>query len=281
MILGGHRFYPNIRREGELAQNAQIFVKHQRTWFSFFDNFDFFLNWFQDHRQECRINGIPFRVSERIQDGLVYAFYADIEGVPPLTWPQSELEEARYALKRAIKEVYREFGLQYEHLVWMEDHRESKGKVKTSYHLIGSQDLFVDVVRRGSMHALAHDLNVVISKRVRGLSLPIEFKHDEKLDIFSVLDMSVYHSGRELRALYSVKDDAVGKGFTLCEDSLDFDLEDCFVTKDIRADDLDYDFINYESNQLQVHKRGRTYMCGGKNSTPRRHPRGASQRRCC
>lgn len=256
MILGGHRFYPNIRREGELAQNAQIFVKHQRTWFSFFDKLDFFLNWFQDHRQECRINNLPFRVSERVQDGLVYAFYADIEGVSPLALPQSKLEDARYALKRVIKEVYREFGLQYDHLVWMEDHRESKGKIKTSYHMIGSQDLFVDVVRRGSMHALAHDLNVAISRRVRDLNLPIEFKYDQKLDIFSVLDMSVYHSGRELRALYSVKDDAVGKGFTLCEDSLDFDLEDCFVTKDIRADEcMDYDFINYESNQLKVHKK--------------------------
>ena len=60
------------------------------------------------------------------------------------------------------------------------------------------------------MHALAHDLNLAISKRVQALKLPIEFKHDEKMDIFSVLDMSVYHSGRELRALYSVKDDAVG-----------------------------------------------------------------------
>lgn len=31
MILGGHTFYPNIRTEGELAENAQIFVKHHRT----------------------------------------------------------------------------------------------------------------------------------------------------------------------------------------------------------------------------------------------------------
>lgn len=34
------------------------------------------------------------------------------------------------------------------------------------------------------MHALAHDLNLAISKRVQGLNLPIEFKHIEKLEIY-------------------------------------------------------------------------------------------------
>ena len=156
-------------------------MKYHRTWFRFFDKIDFFLKWFQDRRLECRINNIPFRVSERVQDGLVHAFYVDIEGVLPLSLPQSKLEDARYALKWVIKEVYREFGLQYDHLVWMEDHRESEGKIKTSDDMIGSQDLFIYVVRRGSMHALAHDLNLAISKRVQGLNLPIEFKHIEKL----------------------------------------------------------------------------------------------------
>ena len=178
-----------------------------------------------------------FSIFEMIIDGYPTAFYADIEGLSPLSAPADELLEIRHTMKKIFRAKYSEMGGNAGRLVFMEDHRVSKGFHKTSFHVIGPSEMFLDVKRHGSMHNYAKRLNLILTPAILQLNMNIDF-HNKNRTTNSVLDMAVYNHKRGMRTWGSAKSSESG-GFRLCEECRFLDFRSCFINLNIPLDELD------------------------------------------
>ena len=62
--ISGQPFWSKFSNMLENSENRQIFVKHGVYAFTFFDNFDFFLKWFSQHRENCQKSQTVFEIYE-------------------------------------------------------------------------------------------------------------------------------------------------------------------------------------------------------------------------
>lgn len=179
-----------------------------------------------------------FSIFEMIIDGYPTAFYADIEGLSPLSAHADELLEIRHTMKKMFRAKYSEIGGDAGRLVFMEDHRVSKGFHKTSFHVIGPSEMFLDVKRRGSMHNYAIKLNGILTPAILQMNMNIDF-HDKNRTTNNMLDMAVYNHKRGMRTWASAKS-SESDGFRLCEECRFLDFRSCFINLNIPLDELDH-----------------------------------------
>ena len=243
----GWAFYFSPRDLPPSTRDHAIFIKYGMTEFSSFRTHENFYEWFIAYREDCEKHHRAFKIFELIIDGKPTAFYSDIEGTSPLDATEDELLRIRHDIKVIFRQKYALMGGDPDRLIWMEDHREHKGLQKTSFHVIGPDCKFVDVKNHGSMRVFADKLNDMITPEFVALGLNINI-WDKNRKIDSVMDMSVYHSQRPIRTIFSSKY-VNERGFVLCEECRYYDFKDCFINLNIPPDQL-------EDNQFITMKKG-------------------------
>lgn len=253
-IRNGHPFWCLFNSMPRSSQYAAILVKYGLEEHTFFLSHEDFHTWFTEYREICRKKRKAFSIFEMIIDGYPTAFYADIEGNTPLGASEDELLEIRHTMKRVFRAKYSKMGGNPDKLVFMENHRASNGFNKTSFHVIGPSEKFLDVKRHGSMHNYAKRLNNMITPEILELDMNIDF-HNKNRTTNSMLDMVVYNHKRGMRTWGSAKSSESG-GFRLCEECRFLDFRSCFINLDIPLDELDqHTFIECtapESNAIVV-----------------------------
>lgn len=241
----GHVFYFTPKNMPVTSQDHAIFIKYGMTEFSSFPTREQYHRWFLEYKSYCEENNTAFKIFELIVDGRPTAFYADIEGYSPIDACEDELLMIQHNIKEAFRNKYALLGGDADDLIWMEDHRESDGKQKTSFHVIGRDKKFLDVKRGGAMRQFANKLEPMVTAEVLAMDMTIDF-WSKSLKRYSVLDMCVYHSQRPFRTLGSSKY-ANSRGFVLCEECKYRDFRDCFINLDIPPEDLhNHRFITAE-----------------------------------
>lgn len=236
-FLNGHPFWYIFGSMPRSSEDAAIFVKYGLKLHTFFLSHEDFYKWFTEYREICRKKRKAFSVFEMIIDGYPTAFYADIEGLSPLSAPADELLEIRHTMKKMFRVKYSEMGGNADRLVFMEDHRASKGFHKTSFHVIGPSVMFLDVKRHGSMHNYAKRLNSMLTPDILQMNMNIDF-HNENRSTNNMLDIAVYNHKRGMRTWGSAKSSESG-GFRLCEECRFLDSRSCFINLNIPLDALD------------------------------------------
>lgn len=226
-FLNGHPFWYRFDNMPRSSEDAAIFVKYSLKLHTFFLSHEDFYKWFTEYREICRKKRKAFSVFEMIIDGYPTAFYADIEGLSPLSAPADELLEIRHTMKKMFRAKYSDMGGNADRLVFMEDHRVSKGFHKTSFHVIGPSEMFLDVKRNGSMHNYAKRLNGSLTPAILQLNMNIDF-HNKNRITNNMLDMAVYNHKRGMRTWGSAKSSESG-GFRLCEECRFLDFRSCFI----------------------------------------------------
>ena len=227
------------------SQDHAIFIKYGMTEFSSFPTREQYHRWFLEYKSYCEENNTAFKIFELIVDGRPTAFYADIEGYSPIDTCEDELLMIQHNVKDAFRNKYALLDGDADDLIWMEDHRKSDGKQKTSFHVIGRDKKFLDVKNHGAMRQFANKLEPMVTAEVLAMDMNIDF-WSKSVKRYSVLDMGVYHSKRPFRTLGSSKY-ANARGFVLCEECKYRDFRDCFINLDIPPEDLhNHRFITAE-----------------------------------
>ncbi len=232
----GHVFYFSPKYMPATSQDHAIFIKYGMTEFSSFPTREQYHRWFLEYKSYCEENNTAFKIFELIVDGRPTAFYADIEGYSPIDACKDELLMIRHNVKDAFRNQYALLDGDADDLIWMEDHRESDGKQKTSFHVIGRDKKFLDVKGGGAMRKFADKLEPMVTAEVLAMGMNIDF-WSKALKRYSVLDMCVYHSQRAVRTLSSSKY-ANARGFVLCEECKYRDFRECFINLDIPPEEL-------------------------------------------
>lgn len=236
-FLNGHPFWYRFDNMPGSSEDAAIFVKYSLKLHTFFLSHEDFYKWFTEFREICRKKRKAFSIFEMIIDGYPTAFYADIEGLSPLSAHADELLEIRHTMKKIFRAKYSEMGGNAGRLVFMEDHRVSKGFHKTSFQVIGPSEMFLDVKRHGSMHNYAKRLNGILTPAILQMNMNIDF-HNKNRTTNNMLDMAVYNHKRGMRTWGSAKSSESG-GFRLCEECRFLDFRSCFINLNIPLDELD------------------------------------------
>lgn len=235
-IRHGHQFYFSPKLMPASSQDDAIFIKYGMTEFSSFLTHEHFYKWFGEYHECCRQSKHAFKIFELVMHGRPTAFYADIDGYSPVDTSEDELLMIRHTLKDVFRTKYALLGGEADKLIWMEDHRESGGLQKTSFHVVGRDKKFTDVKNNGSMRIFADRLNSMVTPEVVAQGLNIRL-WDKTKNKDSVMDMHVYHSKRPLRTLYSSKY-SNARGFVLCEECRYRDFRDCFINLNIPPEDF-------------------------------------------
>lgn len=269
----GQRFFGSYAKFKEKSKKCAIGFKYHLTEFGFADNFSDFTKWFQEYKVICSKSRTPFCIYEWLESGRPTCFYADIEGLSPITTSDTALHTVRSAVKKTFRDVYRECGGCDDYLVFMEDHRETTlddgtPVCKSSWHVLGNQDLFIDLSRNGSMHKFANDFTMKLTPAIESQDLPIKFQFNTQIKISSVIDMAVYNSGRAFRTIGSSKTKKEClRGFQLCEENLDACFDDCIATKDIPTQDFcDYSFIDHRPDDNEKNTKNESVAYARRNA---------------
>jgi len=178
-----------------LSEDAAIFVKYS-SW-----NYTL-----SSSHMRISTNGSPSTVKYAENKGKRFPYIFEIssmdtqrhstptsKGLSPLSVPADELLEIRRrTMKKVFRAKYSEMGGNADRLVFMENHRVSNGFNKTSFHVIGPGEKFLDVKRHGSMHNYAKRLKNMITPEILELGMNIDF-HNKNRIANNMLDMTVYN----------------------------------------------------------------------------------------
>lgn len=237
--INGKKFITNQERSLPSGKgHKKVFmIKWGQYLFACFTSRKEQLAWWTNTHKKMQKSGKPFEAYEVMYGDSPCSFFADIEVYCPLKADYIDSLKARI-----VSDVTSRCEELDEHsLVWSEDHRETKGLYKISFHVVGGSRLFRGIVKNGPMARLAVEVNTVSEKIFEDYP-DISSTPKEQREM-SVLDMCVYTKNRSMRGPRASK--GVGsRGFLPCAGSEGRDLEDFFICKDIPVDDYrDYDFV--------------------------------------
>lgn len=238
-VINGKKFITNQEMSLPSGQgHKKVFmIKWGQYMFACFTSRKEQLAWWTNTHKKMQKSGKPFEAYEVMYVDSPCSFFADIEVYCPLKADYIDSLKAR--IMSGVTSRCEE--LDEHSLVWSEDHRETKGFYKISFHVVGESRLFRGIVNNGPMARLAAEVNT-ISEKIFEDYPDISSSPKEQREM-SVLDMGVYTKNRSMRGSKASK--GVGsRGFLPCEGSEERDLEDFFICKDIPVDDYrDYDFV--------------------------------------
>lgn len=250
--ISSQSFWPKFDLMLKKSENRKIFVKQGVFSFTFFDKIIFFLKWFSRHMEKCKKSKKLFEIYEIMSTGIDMCFFSDIEVYVPINTAETKRQKLEMIIMDEFTRVYGKYG-QADKLIFMEDHRPSKyrlkkGEEKTpmykiSFHVLGRGELFNEMHTTCKMKQLASHVNIELTKKVKSM-----YAWEVVYPQNNVMDMGIYTKNRAVRTIYSQKDlDSLG--FQLCERSKHFDFSECFITQDVSEIGktyFDYDFPEVE-----------------------------------
>lgn len=231
----GHRFWSTQAEMFRHAKNAQILIKYDLYEFTFFDNFDFFLEWFQNYRHDCIKSKRPFAIYELLTTGKDMCFVCDIEVYCPLEIHETDFQQLQFTLRKNFREIYGRYG-DANNVIFMEDHRPSSHRIektgdktpmmKLSYHALGLSEIFNEMHKTCEMKKLAARVN----KDLVAEMTPLNSKYGVVMPKGDILDMGIYTKNRALRTIKGQKD-VKSEGFKMSDCSTHMMIKNCFVTR--------------------------------------------------
>lgn len=239
-VINGKKFITNQQMSlPPKHENKRFFmVKWGQYYFTCFKTRNEQLAWWRNTYEKKVKAGAAFEAYEVMYGDFPCSFFADIELYCPLNADYIERLKARI-----VSDVTSKCEELEEHsLVFLEDHRESKGLFKISFHVIGGSRLFRGVVTNGPMARLAAQINTISGELFE--DYPDISSSPNGQRGLSVMDMKVYSKNRSMRGHKASKGTG-SRGFAPCARSEGFALEDYFICRDIpMEDDRDYDFVS-------------------------------------
>lgn len=206
--IGGVQFYPTQKSAIDANPNKSqgYIVKWGKHKFRKFSTRDDMISWYTARLAVSRERKTSFQSLEVIYEGQRCGFYADIEAYIYAIAADSsiDIESLKRDIIAGTQTAYAARGLDPNSLVWMENHRESKGKYKISFHVIGRDVDFEGTSRESS---LCHTAKINRDLKYIATKYPdVEFSLCNFTDTRdNILDLGVYSNNRATRTIYSSK----------------------------------------------------------------------------
>lgn len=192
--------------------------------------------------------------------GIDMCFAADIEVYVPKNTVETKRKKLEFLIMEEFTRVYGKYG-QADKLVFMEDHRPSKHRLrkgeeetpmyKISFHVLGKGELFNEMHKDCKMKQLASHINLELKKNIKTM-----YAWDVVLPGGDILDMKIYSRNRAMRTIYSQKS-LNSPGFQLSERSKHIDFSECFITQDVS--DLGKTYFDYDFPEVEGVVKVREY----------------------
>lgn len=191
-------------------------------------------SWFQTEYKKSIENDTPFCPLEVIYEGQRCGFFADIEGYAPIDIDPRILENVYNDIIEAVKEGYKQQGLDGSALMWSENHRtdHTKQKHKISFHAVGTDVDFIGTHKDSDLGRLAKKVNRYAQAKIVEKYPQIEFSNCGRTRTnTNILDLSVYSKNRAMRSIGSSKETSTDSRFTPCKGFEDMELSSWWIVR--------------------------------------------------
>ncbi|CAB1107648.1 unnamed protein product [Ectocarpus sp. CCAP 1310/34] len=227
----------SVPAEDDVAIYIKVMV--DRFYFTWFETFDEFWEWYFRAQEECNRNQRAFSVYEILRTGRDMCFIADLEVYCPPETHWTQLQKIEYTIKNLFREAYGKYA-DAENLVItqnsrMSEHKEKGGEkepmYKISLHFLGRSEIFNEIHTSCEMKALAEHVKTALVADMQ----PLVAKHDIVLPDGNVLDLGIYTRNRPMSLIGTAKK-LGGGAFERTEESKHVPIRSCIVTQQFTRD---------------------------------------------